>query len=61
MRGGWEEKHDQKLGHKDKAFTEVDPEHKKALLKKDRGHMIPHARCFTPYLDDITKFIKSKI
>ncbi len=61
MNGGWEVKHDQKFGHKDKAFTVVDPEHKKALLKKDRGHMIPYARCFTPYLNDITKFIGSKI
>ena len=61
MRGGWEEKHDQNLGHKKKAFTAVDPERKKALLKKDRGHNIPQHSCFTPYLDDIEKFMESKI
>jgi len=61
MRGGWEEKHDQNLGHKKKAFTAVDPDRKKALLKKDRGHNIPQHSCFTPYLDDIEKFMESKI
>ena len=48
-------------GHKKKAFTAVDPDHKKALLKKDRGHNIPQHSCFTPYLDDIEKFMESKI
>ena len=61
MRGGWELKHDQKFGHKKKGFTVINPENKKAISKKDRGHMIPYTSCFTPYLDDIEKFIASKI
>ena len=61
MIGGWEEKHDQKFGHKKKAFTVVDPEEKKTLKKKAFGHHIPYKSCFTPHLDDIAKFIESKI
>ena len=34
---------------------------KKEMMKKARGHMIPYSSCFTPYLDDIEKFIESKI
>ena len=61
MRGGWKIKHNQDLGHKKKAWTVVNPEEKKEMLKKARGHDIPYKSCFTPYLDDIEKFIESKI
>ena len=61
MNGGWEEKHNQDFGHKKKAWTVVNPEERKEMLKKARGHKIPYKSCFTPYLDDIAKFIESKI
>ena len=31
------------------------------MKKKARGHYIPIRSCFTPYLDDIAKFIELKI
>ena len=34
MRGGWKIKHNQDLGHKKKAWTVVNPEEKKEMLKK---------------------------
>ena len=61
MRGGWKIKHNQDLGHKKKAWTIVDPNEKKEMMKKASGHYIPYRSCFTPYLDDIEKFIESKI
>jgi len=33
----------------------------KKMKKKARGHMIPYSGCFTSYLDDIAKFIESRI
>ena len=61
MRGGWELKHNQDLGHKKKAWTVVNPEEMKEMKKKARGHMIPYSSCFTPYLNYIAKFIQSRI
>ena len=61
MRGGWKIKHNQDLGHKKKAWTIVDPSEQKEMMNKARGHNIPYSSCFTPYLDDIEKFIESKI
>jgi len=31
------------------------------MMKKASGHYIPYSSCFTPYLDNIEKFIESKI
>ena len=61
MRGGWDTKHNIELGHKKKAYTIINPDIKMVLTKKDRGHAIPQSSCFVPYLDDIEKFIESKI
>ena len=60
MSGGWEIKHNQDLGHKKKAWPIVNPKNMEEKLKKARGHEIPYKSCFTPYLDDIAKFIESK-
>ena len=39
---GWKIKHNQDLGHKKKAWTIVDPNEKKEMMKKASGHYIPY-------------------
>ena len=46
--------------NKKKAWPIVNPKNMEEKLKKARGHEIPYKSCFTPYLDDIAKFIESK-
>ena len=61
MNNGWKIKHNWDYGHKAKAWTVVDPKEKAEMKKKAAGHNIASDMCFTPYLEDIKKFIAKKL
>jgi hypothetical protein len=61
MNSGWKIKHNWDYGHKSKAWTIIDPNEKKEMKKKAAGHNIAMYMCFTPYLEDIKKFIAKKL
>ena len=61
MNSGWKIKHNWDYGHKKKAWTIIDPKEKAEMKKKAAGHNIASDMCFTPYLEDIKKFIAKKL
>jgi len=61
MKGGWEETHDPAKGHRENAFTPVNPERKRAMLKKVQAHETIFSQCFAEYIPEIVRYIKSRL